>query len=70
MEGLQPTFDINGCNNNGWGNGWGALVGGAVGGAVGAGWNRNNNWNNGCCNTGGYTVGEAGDATARDSCCI
>ena len=52
MEGLQPTFDING-NNNGWGNGWGALVGGAVGGAVGAGWNRNNNWNNGgCCNTG------------------
>lgn len=51
MEGLQPTFDINGCNNNGWGNGWGALVGGAVGGAVGAGWNRNNNWNNGnCCN--------------------
>ena len=50
MEGLQPTFDING-NNNGWGNGWGALVGGAVGGAVGAGWNRNNNWNNGnCCN--------------------
>lgn len=49
MEGLQPTFDING-NNNGWGNGWGALVGGAVGGAVGAGWNRNN-WNNGnCCN--------------------
>lgn len=51
MDGLQPTFDING-NNNGWGNGWGALVGGAVGGAVGAGWNRNNNWNNGCCNTG------------------
>lgn len=51
MDGLQPTFDINGCNNNGWGNGWGALVGGAVGGAVGAGWNRNNNWNNGnCCN--------------------
>lgn len=50
MDGLQPTFDING-NNNGWGNGWGALVGGAVGGAVGAGWNRNNNWNNGnCCN--------------------
>lgn len=49
MEGLQPTFDING-NNNGWGNGWGALVGGAVGGAVGSAWNRNNNWNNGCCN--------------------
>lgn len=50
MDGLQPTFDING-NNNGWGNGWGALVGGAVGGAVGAGWNRNN-WNNNgnCCN--------------------
>lgn len=52
MDGLQPTFDINGCNNNGWGNGWGALVGGAVGGAVGAGWNRNNWNNNGCCNTG------------------
>ena len=48
MEGLQPTFDING-NNNGWGNGWGALVGGAVGGAVGSAWNRNNNGNN-CCN--------------------
>lgn len=48
MEGLQPTFDINGCNNNGWGNGWGALVGGAVGGAVGSAWGRNNNWNNGC----------------------
>lgn len=48
MDGLQPTFDING-NNTGWGNGWGALIGGAVGGAVGAGWNRNNWNNNGCC---------------------
>lgn len=50
-EGLQPTFDINGGNNNGWGSGWGALVGGAVGGAAGAGWfgNRNgNNCGNGC----------------------
>lgn len=45
MDGLQPTFDING-NNNGWGNGWGALVGGAVGGAVGSAWNGNR-WNNG-----------------------
>lgn len=42
MEGLQPTFDVNGNNQNGWGNGWGALIGGAVGGAFGSGWNRNN----------------------------
>lgn len=48
MEGLQPTFDVNGNNNNGWGNGWGALIGGAVGGAFGAGWNRNN-YNGGNC---------------------
>lgn len=49
-EGLQPTFDINGNSNNGWGSGWGALVGGAVGGAFGSGWgNRNgNNCGNGC----------------------
>lgn len=50
MEGLQPTFDING-NNDGWGNGWGALVGGAVGGAVGAAWNGNR-WNTGNCGNG------------------
>ena len=38
MEGLQPTFDINGCGN--WG---GALIGGAIGGAVGSAWSRNGN---------------------------
>lgn len=48
MEGLQPTFDING-NNDGWGNGWGALIGGAVGGAVGSAWNGNRWQGNGCC---------------------
>ena len=50
MEGLQPTFDING--NNGCGNWGGALIGGAIGGAVGSAWSRNGNWNNngGCCN--------------------
>lgn len=58
MEGLQPTFDING-NNCGMGNWGGALIGGAIGGAVGSAWNRNGNWNNAgaccnpCCNNGG-----------------
>ena len=51
MTGVQPTFDINGNNNNGdW---WGSLIGGAVGGAVGSGWGRNNGNgcnNGGCCN--------------------
>lgn len=47
MEGLQPTFDING-NNNGWGDWGGALIGGAIGGAVGSAWNGNR-WNNGGC---------------------
>ena len=33
MEGLQPTFDVNGNNNgDGWGNWGGALIGGAIGG--------------------------------------
>ena len=54
MEGLMPTFDVNGgnCNNDGWGNWGGALIGGAIGGAVGGAWNGNR-WNNGgncCCN--------------------
>lgn len=50
-EGLQPTFDINGNNNGGWGNWGGALIGGAIGGAFGSGWNnngRNGNCGNGC----------------------
>lgn len=47
MEGLMPTFDVNGGNNNdGWGNWGGALIGGAIGGAVGSAWNGNR-WNNG-----------------------
>ena len=54
MEGLMPTFDVNGgnSNNDGWGNWGGALIGGAIGGAVGGAWNGNR-WNNGgncCCN--------------------
>lgn len=51
MEGLMPTFDVNGNNNNGgWGNWGGALIGGAIGGAFGSGWNNNRNGNcgNGC----------------------
>ena len=48
MEGLVPTFDVNGGNNNGWGTGWGGLIGGAIGAAVGSGWNRNG-WGNGGC---------------------
>lgn len=54
MDGLQPTFDINGNNGN-WGNWGGALIGGAIGGAFGAGWNNNrNNGNCGCgCNNPG-----------------
>lgn len=55
MEGLMPTFDVNGgnnCNNDGWGNWGGALIGGAIGGAVGSAWNGNR-WNNGNgCGTG------------------
>lgn len=50
-ESLQPTFDINGNNNGGWGNWGGALIGGAIGGAFGSGWNnngRNGNCGNGC----------------------
>lgn len=54
MEGLMPTFDVNGGNNcnDGWGNGaWGALVGGAIGGWAGSAWSGNNRWgNNGCGN--------------------
>ena len=47
MEGLMPTFDVNGGNNNdGWGNWGGELIGGAIGGAVGSAWNGNR-WNNG-----------------------
>lgn len=44
-EGLQPTFDINGNNNGGWGNWGGSLVGGAIGAAFGSGWNNNRNGN-------------------------
>lgn len=49
-EGLQPTFDINGNNNGGWGNWGGSLVGGAIGAAFGSGWGNNNR--NGNCGTG------------------
>ena len=55
MDGLTPTYDLNGGNNcnDGWGNWGGALIGGAVGGAVGSAWGGNNRWgNNGCCNSG------------------
>lgn len=49
MEGLQPTFDINGGNNCGnWG---GTAIAAAVGGAIGAAWNGNR-WNNGNGNCG------------------
>ena len=51
MEGLQPTFDVNGNDNGGWGNWGGALIGGAIGGAVGSAWNGNR-WNTGCGNGG------------------
>lgn len=58
-EGLQPTFDINGNNNGGWGNWGGSLVGGAIGAAFGSGWNNNRNGN---CNNGG-----CGDQFIMDS---
>lgn len=50
MEGLQPTFDINGGNNCNWGSSAiGAAVGGAIGAAWGNGrWNNNGNCGNGC----------------------
>lgn len=52
MEGLQPTFDINGNDNGGWGNWGGALIGGAIGAWAGSAWNGNR-WNNGNgCNNG------------------
>lgn len=56
MEGLMPTFDVNGgnnCNGDGWGTWGGSFIGGAVGGALGAAWNGNRGNNgNGCCNNG------------------
>lgn len=52
MDGLQPTFDVNGNNGDGWGTWGGSLIGGAIGGAVGSAWG-NRGYNNGnCCNTG------------------
>lgn len=45
MDGLQPTIDIGGNNNGGWGNWGGALIGGAIGAAFGSGWNNNNGRN-------------------------
>lgn len=61
MEGLMPTFDVNGgnCNGDGWGNWGGALIGGAIGGAVGGAWNGNR-WNNGggCCDGGRAAYGD------------
>lgn len=62
MDGLQPTFDING-NSDGWGNWGGALIGGAIGGAVGSAWNGNR-WNNGCgggncCNNGTQFIADS-----------
>lgn len=55
MEGLMPTFDVNGGNNgcgDGWGNWGGALIGGAIGAWAGSAWNGNR-WNNGGCGGGG-----------------
>lgn len=52
MEGLMPTFDVNGGNNNGgWGNWGGALIGGAIGAWAGSAWGGNGRWGNsgGCC---------------------
>lgn len=43
MEGLVPTVDVNGNNNNGWGNWGGALIGGAIGAWAGNGWGNNRN---------------------------
>ena len=56
MEGLMPTFDVNGgnnCNGDGWGNWGGALIGGAIGAWAGSAWGGNR-WNNGggCCGNG------------------
>ena len=42
MDGLQPTIDIGGNNNGGWGNWGGALIGGAIGAAFGSGWKNKN----------------------------
>ena len=56
MEGLTPTYDVNG-NGDGWGNWGGALIGGAIGAWAGSAWNGNR-WNNGgnCCNNGDQYV--------------
>ena len=43
MEGLMPTFDVNG-NNDGWGNWGGSLIGGAIGAFAGSAWNGSR-WN-------------------------
>lgn len=53
-EGLQPTIDLNGNNNCGWGNGVGAFAGAALGSMFfNGGWGGwGNNRNNGCCNSG------------------
>lgn len=50
MEGLMPTFDVNGNNNVGWGGAAaGALVGGLVGSWFGNGWGGNGRGNGNCC---------------------
>ena len=53
-DGLQPTFDINGNNNNGWGNAAGAFGGAAIGSLLfnggWGGWGGNRNGGCGCNN--------------------
>lgn len=48
MEGLMPTFDVNGGNcNNGWGGAGGAFAGALVGSALfGGGWGGFGGWGN------------------------
>lgn len=64
MEGLQPTFDINGGNNNAWG---GPTIGAVIGAAVGSAWG-NGRWNNnGNCGCGGNSCGCGGGQYIMDS---
>lgn len=54
MEGLMPTFDVNGNNNGGWGSAAaGAFAGGLVGSWFSNGWGGNGrNGGNCCCGSG------------------
>lgn len=53
MNGLMPTFDVNGNNNGGWGSAAaGAFAGGLVGSWFSNGWGNGRNGGNCCCGSG------------------